>query len=171
MTTLGVFRDEFYNAIHILPSSQSSNGPTATGVLPAAQIVGALVTNIAVGNGAAAAQTYTTDSAVNIIAQLSNAINTAYKANVGGFASSLAGSPPTAIPNLFNLSWTLSLQNQGTTAASTLAGGTGVTITSANAGLTSGVGNMALGAPNTPNVTRWVITVTGPASVTFTRVE
>jgi hypothetical protein len=169
MTNLGVFRDEFYNAIHILPAAQSVNGPTATATLTAAQLVGALEVDIAVGNGAAAGQTYTTDTAVNIIAQLSTAIQTAYKANVGGFASALGGQPPFAIPNLFNLSWTVTIENQGTTAASTLAGGTGVTIAAVNAGMTAG--NIALGAPNAPVATRYVVTVTGPASVTFTRVE
>jgi hypothetical protein len=171
MATLGVFRDEYYNAIHVLPASQASNGPTATGVIVATLLAGALEVDLAVGNGAGAAQTYTTDTAVNIIAQLSNAINTAYKANVGGFASSLAGNPPVAIPNLFNTSWTVSISNQGTTAASTLAGGTGVTIAAVNAGFTSGAGNLALGAPNTPNVTRWVVTVTSAQTITMTRVQ
>lgn len=168
MTNLGVFRDEFYNAIHVLPASQAVNGPTATATLTAAQLTGAAEVDIAVGNGAAAAQTYTTDTAANIIAALQTAVATAAKANVGGFASALGGIPPLGVPNLFNLSWTVSIYNQGTTAASALAAGTGVTIAAQNAGMTATA--IALGAPNAPVVTRYVVTVTGAASVTFTRV-
>jgi hypothetical protein len=169
MTNLGVFRDDFYSAINVLPESQAVNGPTATATLTAAQLTGAQEIMIAVGNGAGAAQTYTTDTAANIIAALQTAVATAYKANVGGFASSLGAVPPLGVPNLFNVAWTVSISNQGTTAASTLAGGTGVTIAAVNAGMTAG--NLALGAPNAPVVTRYVVTVTGPASVTFTRVQ
>jgi hypothetical protein len=171
MTNLGVFRDDFYNAVNVLPESQAVNGPTATGIITALQLTGAQEVLIAVGNGAGAAQTYTTDTAVNIIAALQNAVQTAYKANVGGFAASLGAVPAFGVPNLFNVAWTVSISNQGTTAASTLAGGAGVTIAGVNAGFTSGAGNLALGAPNTPNVTRWVVTVTSAQTVTFTRVQ
>jgi hypothetical protein len=169
MANLGVFRDSFYNAIHALPASQASNGPTATGTIVASLLTGALEIDIAVGNGAAAAQTYTTDTAVNILAALQTAVATAQKANVGGFAAALGDTPPLGVPNLFNLSWTVSFSNQGTTAASVLAGGTGVTIAAVNAGMTAT--NLALGAPNAPVVTRYVVTVTSATTVTFTRVE
>ncbi len=170
MAFKGVFSDDFYNSIHVLPASIAVNGPVATGTLVGTQLVGALEVDLAVGNGAGAAQTYTTDTAVNIIAALNAALATAYKAQLTSFGAGV--NPPTAgLPNLFNLSWTVSISNQGTTAASTLSGGTGVTIAGINAGFTSGAGNLALGAPNTPNITRWVVTVTSPTSVTFTRVE
>jgi hypothetical protein len=170
MAFKGVFSDDFYNAIHVLPASQAVNGPTGTGTLTGAQLTGALEVDIAVGNGAAAAQTYTTDTAVNIIAAINNAVALAYKNQLTSFGAGV--NPPTVgLPNLFNLSWTLSISNQGTTAASTFAGGTGVTVNAVNAGLTSGAGNLALGAPNVPNITRWVVTVTSPTTVTFTRVE
>src|ERR1700676_4720090 len=143
MAFKGVFSDDFYNAIHILPASIAVNGPVATGTLQATQLVGALEVDLAVGNGAAAAQTYTTDTAVNIIAALNNAVATAYKQGLGAFAAAV--NPPTqGLPNLFNLSWTLTISNQGTTAASTFAAGTGVTVAAVNAGLTSGAGNLAL---------------------------
>ncbi|MGH8324286.1 MAG: hypothetical protein ACRETD_10890, partial [Steroidobacteraceae bacterium] len=161
----------FYNAIHALPASLAVVGPTATAILTAAQISGALEVLLDVGNGAAAAQTYTTDTAANIIANLQNAVATAQKANVGGFSSALGDTPPLGVPNLFNVSWTLTISNQGTTAASTLSGGTGVTIVSNNAGLTSGAGNLTLGAPNAPVMSRWVCTVTGAASITMNRVQ
>ena len=170
MAFKGVFTDDFYNAIHVLPASQAVNGPTATGVVSGPQLVGALEVDISVGNGAGAAQTYTTDTAVNIIAALNAALATAYKAQLFSFGAGV--NPPVAgLPNLFNLSWTLTISNQGTTAASTLAGGTGVTIAAINAGYTSGAGNLALGAPNVPNVTRWVVTVTSPTTITITRVQ
>jgi len=170
MAFKGVFSDDFYNAIHVLPASQAVNGPTGTGTLTGAQLTGALEVDIAVGNGAASAQTYTTDTAVNIIAALNNAVAAAYKSQLTSFGAGV-NPPTTGLPNLFNLAWTLSIANQGTTAASTLAGGTGVTIAAVNAGFTSGAGNMALGAPNTPNITRWVVTVTSPTTITITRVE
>lgn len=169
MGNLGVFRDDYYNAISALPAVAAVNGPTATAVLTAAQLTGATEVCIAVGNGAAAAETYTTDSAVNIIAALQHAVAAAYKANVGGFASALSGTPPLGVPNLFNLSWTVTISNQGTTAASALAAGAGVTIAASNAGMTATA--IAIGAPNAPAVTRYVVTVTGANSVTFTRVQ
>jgi len=67
------------------------------------------------------------------------------------------------------MSWTVTISNQGTTAASALAAGTGVTIVAQNAGMTATA--IALGAPNTPVMTRYVVTVTSPTSVTFTRVQ
>jgi hypothetical protein len=160
MATLGVFRDEYYNAIHVLPAAQSGAGPTATGVVSATLLAGALDCVLSLGG---TTQTFTTDSAVNIIAQLSNAINTAYKANIGGFASSLAGNPPVAIPNLFNMSWVVDFNLANVTTSAIFAGGAGVTM-AALAGLTQ----TALVAVNTA---RYVVTVTGPANVTFTRVQ
>ena len=168
MTNLGAFRDDFYNAINVLPESQAVNGPTATATLTAAQLTGAQEVIIAVGNGAAALQTYTTDTAVNIIAALQSAVAAAYKANVGGFASALGAVPAFGVPNLFNVAYTVTIMNQGTTAASALAAGTGVTIAAVNAGMTATT--IAIGAPNAPVATRYVVTVTSAFSVTFTRV-
>ena len=168
MAFKGVFSDDFYNSIHVLPASQSVNGPTVSGTLTGAQLTGALEVSIAVGNGASSAQAYTTDTAVNIIAALNNAVAAAYKSQLFSFGAGV--NPPTAgLPNLFNLSWTVTFENQGTTAASTLAGGTGVTIAAVNAGMTAN--NLALGAPNAPVATRYVVTVTSPTTVTFTRVQ
>ena len=171
MAFKGVFSDDFYNAIHILPASIAVNGPVATGTLQATQLVGALEVDLAVGNGAAAAQTYTTDTAVNIIAALNNAVATAYKQGLGAFAAAV--NPPTqGLPNLFNLSWTLTISNQGTTTASVLAvpGSGGVTLTSQNAGLTAS-SIPAATAANTPAVTRYVLTVTSPTTVSINRVQ
>lgn len=168
MAFKGVFSDDFYNAIHVLPAAIAINGPTATATLTGAQLTGALEVDLAVGNGAVAAQTYTTDSAVNIIAALNNALAAAYKTQLFSFGAGV--NPPTAgLPNLFNLSWTVTISNQGTTAASALAAGAGVTIAAQNAGMTATA--IALGAPNAPVVTRYVVTVTSPTTVTFTRVQ
>ena len=167
MTNYGVFRDDFYNAHAVLTASQASSGPSSTGTLTAAMIAGAVECDVIVGNGQTTAQTYTTDTAANIIAQIQTAVATAYKANVGGFASSLGAQPPMGAvqwPNFFNFSWTITLNNQGTTTASTLAAGTGVTIAASLNGLT----NTTIPASS---VTRYVAQVTGPASVTLTRVQ
>ena len=169
MGNLGAFRDDFYNAINVLPESQAVAGPTVTGTLTAAQLTGAQEVIVAVGNGAAAAQTYTTDTAVNIIAALQSAVATAYKANVGGFASALGAVPAFGVPNLFNVGWTISIANQGTTANSTLAAGTGVTLAGANAGYTPTV--LVLGTPAAPVVARYVATVTSAQTITLTRVS
>jgi len=169
MSNLGVFRDDFYNGINVLPESQAVNGPTATATLTAAQLTGAQEVIVAVGNGAAAGQTYTTDTAVNIIAALQSAVATAYKANVGGLASALGAVPAFGVPNLFNVAWTVTIANQGTTATSTLAAGTGVTLAAVNAGMTAAT--IAIGAPNAPVATRYVVTVTSASTVTFTRVQ
>jgi hypothetical protein len=162
MGSLGVFRDEFYNAIHVLPAAQGVAGPTATGVIPAAALAGALDCGVTIGG---TSQTYTTDTAVNIIAQINNAINTAYKANVGGFASSLAGSPAlSGIPNFFNVTWYVTIALGLVTTGATLAGGTGVTL--AAIGTLSAT---ALGA-GAGTVARYVVSVTGPTTLTMTRV-
>jgi hypothetical protein len=167
MAFKGVFSDDFYNAIHVLPAAQGAAGPTGTGTLTGAMLTGALEVTVAVGNGAASAQTYTTDTAVNIIAALNNAVAAAYKSQLNSFGAGV--NPPTAgLPNLFNLSWSVNISNQGTTAASALAAGAGVTLASLNAGMTSTV--IALGAPNAPAQSKYVVTVTSPTTVTFTRV-
>ena len=171
MANLGVFRDDFYNAIHVLPASQGTAGPTSTGTLTAAMLTGALENVITVGNGASTAQTYTTDTAVNIIAQIQAAVSAAYKANVGGFASSLGAQPAIVWPNFFNVTWTVDIANQGTTSASTLSAGTGVTLAYLNSGFTSGAGNLAVGTPNAPAITRWVVSVTSAQTITMTRVQ
>ena len=160
MATLGVFRDEFYNAIHILTEAQGSTGPTATGVIPASELAGAADCYITLSG---TSQTFTTDTAVNIIAQLSAAVQTAYKANVGGFAASLSGSPPSAIPNLFNTSWLVNFISNTLVTGATLAPGAGVTL--------SNISTLSPTALSLTGASVYIVTVTGPASVTFTRVQ
>lgn len=161
MGNLGVFRDDFYNAIHILPEAQAISGPTATGVIVASILAGACECDTSVGG---TSQTYTTDSAVNIIAQLSAAVNAAYKANVGGFAAGLGAQPAiSGIPNLFNVSWIVNINTTGVTTGATLAAGLGVTF----AALT---GVAAAGTLGTGGNARYVVTVTSAQTVTFTRV-
>lgn len=171
MAFKGVFSDDFYNSIHVLPASIAVNGPTGTGTLTGAQLTGALEVDLAVGNGAASAQTYTTDTAVNIIAALNNALAAQYKAQLTGFGAGV-NPPTTGLPNLFNLSWTVTISNQGTTATSTLAAGAGVTIAAQNAGFTTNgtILNFAAAA-SAPVANRYVVTVTSPTTVTFTRVQ
>jgi hypothetical protein len=161
MTALGVFRDDFYNAIHTLPASQAVAGPTATGVIAATALAGAVENFLTLGG---TSQTFTTDTAVNIIAQLQTAVAAAVKANVGGFVASLSA-PPLGVPNLFNVSFTVSISGTGITTAATLAGGAGVTL----AGL--GTLSATVLAVGTGSASRYVVTVTSATTVTFTRVQ
>jgi hypothetical protein len=161
MTNLGVFRDDFYNAIYALESAQAVAGPTATGVIPAAALAGAQECYTSVGG---TSQTYTTDTAVNIIAQLQTAIAASVKANVGGFASALGGTPPPGVPNLFNLTWFININTTGVTTGATLAAGAGVTL--------NALGNITPTATalGTGGNAVYVATVTSPTTVTLTRV-
>jgi hypothetical protein len=161
MTTLGVFRDEYYNAVHTLAEAQANTGPTATGTVVASMLAGAAECYVSL---AGTSQTFTTDTAANIIAWLSQAVGAAYKANVGGFAASLSGQPAYQIPNLFNMSWVVNFSGAGIVTGGTLAGGSGVTLS--NIGTTLSPTALAIGG-----VSVYVVTVTGPASVTFTRVQ
>jgi len=161
MTNLGVFRDDFYNAVYALGACQAISGPTATGVLSASLLAGSQECYTSVGG---TSQTYTTDSAANIIAQLNTAVQAAYKANVGGFASALGATPAVSgIPNLFNFSWYININTNGVTTGATLAAGAGVTL----AALTGAPSATALG---TGGNAIYIATVTGPTSITLTRV-
>ncbi len=162
MSNLGVFRDTFYNAIHALAGAQAVAGPTATGVIPATALAGAVECDITLGG---TSQTFTTDTAVNIIAQLLTAVAAAQKANVGGFAAALGDTPPLGVPNLFNLSWTVSFAGGTVTTGATLAGGTGVTLVTIG-GLTATAITAGAGT-----VTRYVVTVTSATTISMTRVS
>lgn len=160
MGNLGVFRDDFYNAIHALPAVQAATGPTATGVLLAANLAGALECVQTVGG---TSQTYTTDTAVNILAQLQTAVAAAYKANVGGFASTLGATPPLGVPNLFNVSWVITFNTVGVTTGATLAAGAGVTL--------AAIGTLSSTALGTGGQARYAVTVTSAQTVTLTRIQ
>ena len=94
---------------------------------------------------------YTTDSAVNIIAAIQNAVATAYKQGLGAFAAGV--NPPPGVPNLFNMSWTLTINNQNT-GTLTLVAGTGVTL--------AGVTTVA-----TVTERLYTVTITSPTTVTI----
>jgi hypothetical protein len=160
MTNLGVFRDSFYNAIHALPAIQANVGPSATGVI-VASLMASAIENIVQVTGTS--QTFTTDTAANIIANLQTAVATAQKANVGGFASALGETPPLGVPNLFNVSFIFTVDAMTAVTGATLAFGTGVTQGTALSGLSNTA--LSLTAPN-----KYVVQVTGPASVTMFRV-
>jgi len=128
MTHLGVFRDDFYNAISALPQSQYVATTQGTGTtIPASALAGAGDCYFS-NSGSATAVALTTDSAINIIAQIQNAVATAYKQGLGAFAAGV--NPPPGVPNLFNTVWTLSILNLNTASGViTLSQGAGVTIT------------------------------------------
>jgi hypothetical protein len=133
MALQGVFRDDYYNAINVLPQSQyNTNASGASFTAPASVIAGAQSVVLAV-SGDASAQTLTTDTAVNIIAWLQSAVAAAYKAALAGFGAGVQ--PPPGVPNLFNLTYTLIIVNNNTSAgAITVAGpaGGGVTVNGTN---------------------------------------
>ena len=156
MTALGVFRDDFYNASSVLPQAATAATTQNGGVLTAATLVGGGDQYVLI-SGQTTAQALTTDSAINIIAQLQNAVAVAYKAQFAGFGAGV--SPPQGVPNLFNVSYTLTLVNNNTASgAITLSAGTGVTI----------AGTAWPGAITT--AVTYVVTVTSPTTVTLTRV-
>lgn len=147
MTHLGVFRDDFYNAISALAATQFTSTAQASGVLSATAIAGAAECAV-LSSGATA---LTTDSAINIIAQVQIAVATAYKQGLGSFAAGV--NPPPGVPNLFNVTWTLSIVNtNGGTL--TLTAGAGVTL--------SGVTTVLAGARRD-----YAVTINSPTTVTI----
>jgi hypothetical protein len=156
MTTLGVFRDDFYNASSVLPQAATAATTQNGGTLLAANMVGG-GDQYVLFSGQTTAQAITTDTAVNIIAQLQQAVAVAYKAQIAGFGQSVQ--PPLGVPNLFNVAYTLTLVNNNTSVgAITLTAGSGVTI----------AGTAWAGAITT--TVTYVVTVTSPTTVTLTRV-
>ena len=150
MTFLGVFRDDFYNAINTLTAYQYTTTAQASGVLQATAMAGATEVYV-LSSGATA---LTTDSAVNIIAQLQQAIAAAIKTSLAGGAGFASGvNPPNGVPNLFNLTWFLQIEN---TNAGTLT-------------ISAGAGVTLLGAATIATVSErsWIVTVTSPTTITL----
>lgn len=136
MTTLGVFRDDVYNITATLPMVKYTADALASGVLTASRIVGA--TEVYYKNTVATA--LTTDSAVNIIAALVAAIQTAAQ-GLQPTSSSVQGT------NYVLYVWT-------TAAGLTITAGAGVTIT--------GTATVATGVER-----QYLVTVTSPTTVTL----
>jgi hypothetical protein len=64
----------------------------------------------------------------------------------------------------------IDIENQGTTAASTLVGGAGVTLATAlNAGLPNN--GISIGAPAAPVASRYIAQITSAQTLTLTRVQ
>jgi hypothetical protein len=148
MTFLGVFQDGYYNALATLASAQMNTTAQGNATILSASLLASAVSNYIVSTTATA---LTTDSAVNIIAQLQQAVAVAYKAQIAGFGAQVQ--PPLGAPNLFNIGFYVQIGN--TAAALTLTAGAGVTF---------------VGSAVVPTVgyRGWVVTITGPATVTFT---
>jgi hypothetical protein len=149
MPSLGVFRDDYYNAVSVLPQSQIVSTTAGTSTVPASSISGAGDCYLNVSGNAAV--TYTTDSAVNIVAAIQTAVATAYKQGLAAFAAGV--NPPPGVPNLFNVTWTLTINNQNT-GTLTLTGGAGVTL--------SGVTTVA-----TVSARVYIVTITSPTTVSI----
>jgi hypothetical protein len=136
MTTLGVFRDDVYNIASVLPVAKYTTDALASGTLTAARITGG--TEVYYKNTAATA--LTTDTAVNIIAAIVSAIQTAAPLLQPTNAS------------LQNVTYTLYIWTSA--GGLTITAGTGVTIT--------GTATVAT------NVERqYMVTVTSPTTVTL----
>jgi hypothetical protein len=152
MAFLGVFRDDFYNAVSVLPQTQYNATGQNGGVL-AASLIGGAGDCYVTASGQTTAQSLATDTAVNIIAAIQNAVATAYKAGLGSFAAGV--NPPPGVPNLFNMSWTLTITNLNTSSAAiTVTAGTGVTIT--------GTATIPIGA-----IRVFTVTINSPTTVTL----
>jgi hypothetical protein len=151
MTALGVFRDDYYNAISVLPHTQYTATAQASGTLAASAISGAGECHV-VSSGATA---LTIDTAINIIANIQIAVANAYKQGLGGFAAGV--NPPPGVPNLFNVVYTLVIVNTNAgTLTLTAAAGSGVTLT--------GTATVLAGAEVT-----YQVTINSPTTVTIQR--
>jgi hypothetical protein len=150
MTALGVFRDDFYNAVSALTQTQFTATAQASGTLAASAIAGAGECVVL----SSVATALTIDSAINIIAQVQNAVATAYKQGLGSFAAGV--NPPNGVPNLFNVTWTLKIINTSTTLTLTAAAGSGITLT--------GTATVLAGAE-----VDYLVTITSPTTVTIQR--
>lgn len=111
MTTLGVFRDDFYNPVNTLPMMQYNTTSQASGTIAATLLVGATECYIS-QSGATA---LTTDTAANIIAQAIAAVQTSAK---GAFPN----------PSVQGMTYTIYIRNTNASTL-TISAGTGVTIT------------------------------------------
>lgn len=159
MGTLGVFRDDFYNAGAVLTFAQYTAITQNGGVLVASAIAGALKNHIN-ASGQTGAQAITTDTAANIIARLRSAVLTALITN-GMVGAGVQGNPPHGVPNLINLTFEVTIANANTSAgAITLSGGTGVTIPTQSP--------TAIAVATTRS---YMATVTGPAAITLQQIS
>lgn len=111
MTTLGVFRDDVYNYVNMLPGSKFTSISQASGTLAATAMTGAQEVYVS-SSGATA---LTTDTAANIIEQF----RTSIRANALGIQPLVA--------NLQGVSYTLAIRNTNA-GTLTLSAGTGVTL-------------------------------------------
>jgi hypothetical protein len=147
MTALGVFRDDFYNAAAVLTETLYTVTAQASGTLSASAMAGARIT-VVLSSGATA---LTTDSALNIIAQIQNIVATAYKQGLGAFAAGV--NPPNGTPNLFNMTYVLQIVNTNA-GTLTLTAGAGVTL--------AGTTTVA-----TASKRDYLVTITSPTTVTI----
>jgi hypothetical protein len=151
MTTLGVFRDDYYNSMAALSQNQFTTYSTAGAyTIPAASMAGAQEVYFA-STAPGGAVNYTTDTAANIVARLQNAVLAQLQAT--GFLSQ-AGAVAPGVPNLYNVSYYLDIINPNAGGTITLVAGTGVTIT----------GTATIAAQTSRG---FLVTVTGPTSVTI----
>jgi hypothetical protein len=153
LTTLGVFRDDAYNAMAALPQNQYTTSAVATSQTLAAAVIAGAQEVYFNTTGPTGAVTYTTDTAANIIARLQNSVQVQLNA-LGQAGIGSVGTPFPGVPNLFNVSYYLDISNNGSAGSITLAAGTGVTIT--------GTATILFATSR-----GFLVTVTGPATITI----
>ena len=142
MTAIGVFRDDVYDPIATLPGGQYKTTTQNAGTLAASLFVGAQENYVAL-SGQTTAQAITTDTAANIISTFLQSVQL-----------NTANYQPTAA-QLIPVSFVVTLINNNTsTGAITLSGGTGVTI--------SGTNTLAITTSRT-----FLVSITGPTTVTL----
>ena len=111
MTTLGVFRDDYYNPQAILPTGKFTSTTQASGTLAASALTGATENYVATSGATA----LTTDTAANIIANI-----------VASIQANAKGAYPA--PSVVGFTSFVSVRNTNA-GTLTLSAGTGVTIT------------------------------------------
>jgi len=146
MTFLGAFRDDVYNAAAVLTETQYTATAQGNGTILTAAAISGARSVVVLSSGATA---LTTDSAVNIIANIQNVVATAYKQGLGSFAAGV--NPPPGAPNLFNFTYTLTVVNTNA-GTLTFTGGAGVTVT---------------GTVVTASSRVYLVTITSPTTVTI----
>lgn len=148
MTTLGVFRDDFYNATAVLPQNAYKTTTQGTGTVLLASLFALASENYVLFSGGAAISV-AIDSAANIIQQLQTCLIAQQVANGGTGA-------PAGVPNLNNVGFYVQINNANS-GTLTLTAGTGITI--------NGTATLAAGTNR-----EYLVTVTGPNAVTFQNV-
>lgn len=156
MTTLGVFRDDYYNPASILPVAVNNASTQNGGTITAANMTGAqdVYTSF---SGQTSAQSLTTDTAANIIAAIQSSLQT---------TAQNAFPPPSVVG--YSYVWTV-VNNNTSSGAITLTAGSGVTGTTTAGGAAFNTAIAVTGSAGC--VAEFLVKVTSPTTVSITRLS